>query len=243
MHEPGQVAFGLLVRERQHELRDAEAPPGCVDRHPHLAAEPGRDREARLPRGRAHVSLTGQRLLCGVAGARADELSRDVLGDSEAAAAAFGEHGDRHVVAGPGERCKVSHEVCVREHERPGRSGPLSQRERLSLAAPGQPEHTRSRSLRLVGRGVARSVVGDDHLRCGKLLLERRHRGELLERGADPQEVGLRVLLDGRIEDLCEERHQVGDGSAVHQLLLLSISTARCFGSPAGRGWPTCTPG
>ena len=51
---------------------------------------------------------------------------------------------------------------------------------------------------------------GWDRGPASELGLERRHRGEILERGANPQELRLIVVLDRRIENLREERHQVG---------------------------------
>src|SRR6476619_6059904 len=113
MRETWEVAYRLSVLARERELRDAQTRTLCVDRHPHLAAEAGRDGEARLACGLAQVALSGQRLPRVVAGARPDELSCDVLGDSEAAAASRCEGGDREVVAGSGERREISDEVGV----------------------------------------------------------------------------------------------------------------------------------
>ena len=50
VHEAARVAAGRAVRERQLDLRDAQPGADGVDRHPHLAAEAGREREARLAR-------------------------------------------------------------------------------------------------------------------------------------------------------------------------------------------------
>src|SRR5215471_12284370 len=48
--------------------------------------------------------------------------------------------------------------------------------------------------------------VGGDRGPAGELGLERRDRGNRLWGGADPQEARGLVVLDGRIEHLCEER-------------------------------------
>ena len=51
-------------------------------------------------------------------------------------------------------------------------------------------------------------MSGRDRGPAGELGLERRDRGDGLWCRADPQEARFVVLLDRRIEHLCEERHQ-----------------------------------
>ena len=53
--------------------------------------------------------------------------------------------------------------------------------------------------------GEAVYDVSGDRGPAGELGLERSHRGDRLERGANPQEVRLVVLLDGRIEYMGEK--------------------------------------
>ena len=101
------------------------------------------------------MALPGQRLAGREAGTHANQLARQGLGDSEAAATALRERGHGQVVAGASERAEVSDEVGVGEHERAGRGGLLSERERLSLPTPGQPHDARARSFRLLGGCVA----------------------------------------------------------------------------------------
>ena len=68
---------------------------------------------------------------------------------------------------------------------------------------------TLQRGRRRGGLLIAREAVRDggrDDGPAGELGLERCHGGDLLERGADPQEVGLRLVLDRGVERLGEER-------------------------------------
>ena len=70
---------------------------------------------------------------------------------------------------------------------------------------------TLQRGRRRGGLLIAREAVRDggrDDGPAGELGLERCHRGDSLERGADPQEVGLRLVLDRGVERLGEERGQ-----------------------------------
>ena len=88
-----------------------------------------------------------------------------------------------------GRACPPAGERAVQELERP----PLERggrRGRLLLA--GELRHERRRE-----RGPA-----------GELGLERRHGGDRLRRGADPQDVGFVIVFNGRVEDLCEEGGQ-----------------------------------
>ena len=52
--------------------------------------------------------------------------------------------------------------------------------------------------------------VGGDRGPAGELGLERRDRGDRLERGADPQAVGLVVLRDRWVEHVGKKRLEVG---------------------------------
>ena len=64
------------------------------------------------------------------------------------------------------------------------------------------------RGRRRGGLLIAREAVRDggrDDGPAGELGLERCHRGDLLECGADPQEVGLCLVLDRRVEGLGEK--------------------------------------
>lgn len=61
----------------------------------------------------------------------------------------------------------------------------------------------------LIAAKAVHDVRGDGGP-AGKLGLERCHGGDLLERGADPQAVGLVVLLDRRVEYLYEKGLEVG---------------------------------
>ena len=96
------------------------------------------------------------------------------LGDPEAASLPLGEGGDDEVRLGLDKRTQVSAKVGVAQEERALRGLALAQRERLALAASRQPDDARACALRLDRGPVARPVVGDDHLRLGKLLLQRR---------------------------------------------------------------------
>ena len=49
--EPAEVAAGRAVLEIELDFVDVQTRPGGVDRHPHLAAEAGRERETGLARG------------------------------------------------------------------------------------------------------------------------------------------------------------------------------------------------
>ncbi len=73
------------------------------------------------------------------------------------------------------QRPEVAAKVGVAEQELARRSLALAQRERLALAAPREPDDSRSGSRRNVRRCVLRAVVGDDHLRAGELLPDLGH--------------------------------------------------------------------
>ena len=61
---------------------------------------------------------------------------------------------------------------------------------------------------RVLIAGEAVEDVGGDRGPAGELGLERRHRGDGLWGGADPQEARLRILLDRWVEHVREERAQ-----------------------------------
>ena len=96
---PREVAAGGAVAQRQLDLLDPEAGAGGVDRHPHLAAEPGREREARRPCRRRERALARERLRALEAASAPDQRAGAALGDAEAAALLLGERRDREVGA------------------------------------------------------------------------------------------------------------------------------------------------
>ena len=61
--EPGGVPAGCPVPQRQLDLGDAQPCFDGVDRHPHLAAEARREREASVSRRLRECALAGERLL------------------------------------------------------------------------------------------------------------------------------------------------------------------------------------
>ena len=97
VREPAQVAPGRAVAERELDLFDRDAGADGVVRHPRLAAEPGRGREA--PPARA----ADESARCPESGSRssrppqAKKLPGGALDDAEAAALLVREDGDREV--------------------------------------------------------------------------------------------------------------------------------------------------
>src|SRR5207247_6775296 len=100
VREAGCIATGRPVEKRELDLVNGKALPGRVDRHPHLAAETRRSREARRARGRGECALAGKRLARLEAGERADQPSGRSLRNAEAPTLALCEDRDRKV--GPG---------------------------------------------------------------------------------------------------------------------------------------------
>src|SRR4051812_19668597 len=99
MEEATRVAPGGAMAERQLLLAHLEARANRVDRHPHLAAEPRSEREARFARGRRERALTGERLAGLEAAEEPDQLTSGALRDPETAALARLERGNGQVGA------------------------------------------------------------------------------------------------------------------------------------------------
>src|SRR4029453_7751285 len=79
-------------------LADVEAGADRVDRHSHLAAEAGREREACRPRGGRKGPLARERLAGAETAAGPDEQAGGPLRDAEPAALPLGEGGNGEVV-------------------------------------------------------------------------------------------------------------------------------------------------
>ena len=178
MREAAQVAAGRAVPKRELDLRDAQARRDGVDRHAHLAAEAGREREASL-RARQAESAAARTAARGSRARIAARMScaRQCVWrfrSRRRAARRTRRSPGRPRLSTSGRRSPTRSASASRID--PGGRGVLGERERLTLAAPGEPEHARAGALRLGGGRVARAVVGDDHLRAGELLAERRHR-------------------------------------------------------------------
>src|SRR6266446_2078703 len=103
----------MAVAKRQLQLGDPEAGPNGVHRHPHLAAEAGGQREARLTRLLREHPLARKRLFRCEAREDSDEHPACLLGDPEATALALRERRDRQVAVRAGEWCEVSLEISV----------------------------------------------------------------------------------------------------------------------------------
>ena len=76
--------------------------------------------------------------------------------------------------------------------------------------AEGPPLERSGRRGGLLIAGEASHDSVRDRGPAGELGLEGRHRGDGLRRGADPQDVGFVLVIDGRVKDLYEEGRQVG---------------------------------
>ena len=139
------------------------------------------------PRALRQPPLARERLLCVVAGCEPDQPPRRLLRDAEAAALPARERRDGQVALALEQRPQVAAEVGVAEQELALARDPLAERERLSLAAVRQAKDECTGGLGHVGCGVARAVVGDDHLRVRELP------PQLLDRRPDP----LRLVAGG----------------------------------------------
>ena len=97
------------------------------------------------------------------------------------------------------------------------------------------------RGRRRGGLLIAGEAVHDvwrDRGPAGELGLERRDRGDGSRGGADPQEAGVRVILDGRIERLREERDQrVVPADDHRQAWVLCGDAVATHRHLAGWGW------
>jgi hypothetical protein len=97
VREAGGVTAGRAVVEVEVDLLHAQPGSERVDRHPHLAAEPGCEWEARGAGPLAQATLSGERLAGLEARPQVDELPRDALGNAESAAHAMRERGHAEV--------------------------------------------------------------------------------------------------------------------------------------------------
>ncbi len=170
------VAPRRPVTQRQVALLDREAGPDRVDRHPHLAAEPGREREARCAGAWRERTLARERLPRLEPAAEANESPPGPLREPEPSALALGERRDRDVGTRVEQRPQLAGQVCVAHDEPAGDGRAFAGRERLSLPAARQSQDDCSRRLGLRGRAVARAVVGDEHLSLRKRLPQRADR-------------------------------------------------------------------
>jgi hypothetical protein len=155
VREAPQVAPGLGVPELELDLLDAQAGPRRVDRHPHLAPESTRRREASFARLGGQVPLARQWLAGDETGAETDQIACRSLRDAESSAARPGEGRDREVGVGLGQRPNVTCEVRVCEHDRSGRSGDLGQGQGLPLPAPRELQDAGPGALGLSGGCIA----------------------------------------------------------------------------------------
>jgi len=119
MKKACEVSAGRAVPKRQLRFTDTKPGAGRVDSHAHLAAEPGRHREARRPRSRRERPLAGERLARLEAGECSDETSCDALGEAEATADSLGERGDVEVDALFQQRRQLTRQIGVAEQRPP----------------------------------------------------------------------------------------------------------------------------
>jgi hypothetical protein len=154
----------------QRQLRFADSEPGSrgVDRHADLATETRGHREAGRASRRRERPLAGERLTGLEASEGGDQASRDELGNAEAAADSLRKGGHVEVDALLKQGRQLAQQVGVAEQKCAGRSGTLRGRQRLSLAAPRQPQHDRARRFGDLGGAVTRTVVRDDDLGVGE---------------------------------------------------------------------------
>ena len=176
MQKAAQVTAGRAVSERKRDLVHREARARRVDRHPGLAAEPGREREARLPRGGRKEALPRERFLGVEPAAQADQRASGCLRDAEAAALPLLEPRHGEVGSVLDERREVPLEIRVAEEQRPRVELALGERQRLALTPPRQTEDARPRFLGNARRAVPRPVVGDHDLGSRKRARQRPHR-------------------------------------------------------------------
>ena len=103
-----------------------------------------------------------------------DQAARRFLRDPEAAALLLRERGDRQVAVAVEQRPRSPSQVGVAEQEVAGRCDALAERQRLPLAAAAVAGRRGAPAAAATCAGcVARAVVGDDHLRAGKLPPQR----------------------------------------------------------------------
>ena len=97
VNKAAEVAAGGAVPELELDLAHVEPVAECVDRHPRLDAEPGRDREEGLACALGQHALARQRLAHPSTGAQLDQRARDVLRDAQPAPHPASEGGDGNV--------------------------------------------------------------------------------------------------------------------------------------------------
>ena len=215
--EPAEVAPGRRGDASGSSTSSTVRPAAQgVVRHPRLAAEPGGDREARAA-GAGGTALrwpdSGSRSSRPVPSRISDGCG--ALDDAEAASLPLGERGDGEVGPLLEQRPEVADQVGVAEEQRAVGRGPLGQRQRLSLAAAGQPQDPGAGRVRLDRGSVARAVVGDDHVGVGELLAEgcdRRPDPTLLVAGGDQDRQALSHPRRGG-RDLGQARRRVRSSS------------------------------
>src|SRR5205814_8833110 len=147
VREAAGIPCGRAMAERQLEFGNPEAGPDRVDRHPHLAAEAGRERKACLAGGLRQRALARERFLRTEARKSPDEGAARLLGKPESAPLALGEGGDREIAVGCRELRQVSLDVGVDEEDAAGGRGALGEGEGLPFASSRQAEHLRPGTL------------------------------------------------------------------------------------------------
>jgi len=190
VREPGGVTAGRAVVEVDVDLLHRQPGSEHVDRHPHLAAEPGCERKAGGAGTLAEAALARERLAGREARPQEDELPRDALGDPEPTAHAAGERGHAKVGVSLGEGCERSPQVGVAQEQRARRGHPLARAQRLALPSCFETQHDRAGLLRCRGGAVGGGSVDDEDLCVAELGPQG------LDRLADPLH-----LIAGRNED------------------------------------------
>ena len=171
MDEATQVAAGGTVLEVELDLLDRHACPHGVDRHARLGPEAGRERKHCGAGLRIERPLPRERLGHLDAGTDADQRARGALGEADAATLLPREPRDAEASCRLGaKRTHVASHVRVEQQQVARRSNLLGGRQGLPLTPARQPQDGRAGSLGDGCRRVARAVVGDDHLRVGKLI-------------------------------------------------------------------------
>ena len=139
VREPAQVAAGRAVAQRKLDLVDRQARADGVERHPDLAAEPGRrsGSTSRAPRRTARAAPRAARAAHDRV-AQPEQSAGGPLRDPEPAALPLGECGHREIRLARQKWPKVARQVGVAQEQRTGPAAPLGERQRLALAAAGQ---------------------------------------------------------------------------------------------------------
>jgi hypothetical protein len=166
--EAAQVTAGWAMPKRQLDLPDAKPRSRRVDRHPHLAAEPGSDGKRRGSRSRRKRALTGERFARLHPGQELDQDASCPLRDAETATGLLGERRDGEIRLAVEYLRELTGEIGVAEQQRSGGSCPLACRQSLPLATAREAQHDGARFFCEVRGAVPGAVVGDDHLGRGK---------------------------------------------------------------------------